>query len=235
MTEKPAVLKRMIASCIPVLLLVAGPAYAADATNPPKPGEGRGFVLGVGFGAARVDFGGAEDLALVIGGPTGTLTFPSGGGTIEVRRGQIVSRSLVPADAEGVVPIPSNENGLGISFQAGWSFSPRFAALLDFDIAGKLHDSFDNFIVGIVARYSPTSRVWIEAGPAFGELRYGSSGSVVHDFAGRGSGVLVGVGVAIVKRPVWYLDVQARAGTLWYEQFRATNVSAQLGVSRRRS
>jgi hypothetical protein len=228
-------MKPMIGRCLGALMLVAVPASAADATNPITPREGRGFVLGMGFGAARVDFGGAEDLALVIGGPTGTLTFPSGGGTIEVRRGQIVSRSLVPADAEGIVPIPSNENGLGISFQAGWSFSPRVAALLDFDIAGKLQDSFDNFVVGFVARYSPTSRLWIEAGPAFGELRYGSSGSVVHDFAGRGSGVLVGVGVAIVKRPVWYLDVQARVGTLWYEQLRATNVSAQLGISRRRS
>ena len=233
-TSKVAAMKPVIGSCLGVLLLAAVPSHAADATTSPKPREGRGFVLGFGFGAARVDFGGAEELALVIGGSTGTLTFPSGGGTIEVRRGQIVSRSLVPADAASVVPIPSSENGLGISFQAGWSFSPRFAALLDFDIAGKLHDSFDNFIVGIVARYSPTSRLWIEAGPAFGELRYGSSGSVVHDFAGRGTGVLLGVGVAIVKRPVWYLDVLARAGTLWYEQLRATNISAQLAISRRR-
>jgi hypothetical protein len=34
---------------------------------------------------------------------------------------------------------------------------------------------------------------------------------------------------------MWMLDLQARSGTLWYEQFRSTNLSVQLGIIRRRS
>jgi hypothetical protein len=228
-------MKPMIGRCLGVLMLVAVPASAADATNPATPREGRGLVFGVGLGPGRISFGGAQSLVLVIGGPTGTLTFPYGGGTIELRAGEVVSRSLVPVGAEGVVPIPSVQNGVGGSLHFGWSFSRRFAALLDFDVVGSWDNGFDQLVGGPVARYSPTSRLWIEAGPAFGEVRYALADSVVEDVAGRGSGVLVGAGVAIVRKPTWLLDVEARVATLWYDKLRATNLSAQLAVSRRRS
>jgi hypothetical protein len=228
-------MKSSIGPYLAVALLVAVPTSAADATNPTTPREGRGFMFGVGLGPGRISFGGAQSLVLVIGGPTGTLTFPLGGDTIELRSGQVVPRSLVPVGIEGVVPIPSNQNGAGLSLHVGWSFSRRFAALLDFDVVGGWDNSFDQLVGGPVARYSPTSRLWIQAGPAFGEVRYGFADSVVEDVAGRGTGVLVGAGVAIVRKPMWLLDVEARVATLWYEQLRATNLSVQLAVSRRRS
>jgi hypothetical protein len=227
-------MKPMIGRCLGLLMLVAVPALAADATNA-TPREGRGLVFGVGLGPGRISFGGAQSLVLVIGGPTGTLTFPLGGDTIELRSGQVVPRSLVPVGIEGVVPIPSNQNGAGGSLHFGWSFSRRFAALLDFDVVGSWDNGFDQLVGGPVARYSPTSRLWIEAGPAFGEVRYALADSVVEDVAGRGSGMLVGAGVAIVRKPVWLLDVEARVATLWYDKLRATNLSAQLVISRRRS
>lgn len=221
---------RLIGSWVAVLLLGAVPAHAADATNPTPQGEGRGFMFGLGLGPGRVSFSGAENLAVVIGGPTRRRTVSYLGTTFEVATGEVVSRSLVPADAERIVPIPSSDNGLGLSLHVGWSYSPRWAALLEFDGSGG-YEGFTNYVGGLVARYSPASRVWIEAGPAFGDLGYDSNVNI----EGVGVGALVGAGVEMVKKPKWRLDLQVRAGTLWYRQFRATNTSAQLGISRRRS
>ena len=47
--------------------------------------------------------------------------------------------------------------------------------------------------------------------------------------------VLVAGGVVLLRKPKLLLDIQVRSGTLWYDQFRATNLSVQLGVMRRRS
>ena len=227
-------MKRMIGSCLAVLSLVAAPTHAAEAPNPPMPGDGRGFMFGLGLGPGRVSFGGAKDLAVVIGGPTRRRTVNLYGTTFEVATGEVVSRTLVPADAESIVPMPSTDSGLALSLHVGWSYSPRWAALFEFDGAGGYEDSFTNFIGAFVARYSPASRVWVEAGPAFGDLGYNLNGSLV-DIEGVGGGALVGAGVEIVKKPKWRLDVEVRAGTLWYREFRATNISAQLAISRRRS
>jgi hypothetical protein len=220
-------MKRMIGSCLAVLLLVAGPAYAAD---PPQPGNGRGWMFGLGLGPGRVSFGGAKDLAVVIGGPTRRRTVSYLGTSFEVTTGEVVPRMLIPADAESIVPIPSVESGLAVSLHVGYSYSPRWAALFEMDGAGGYEDSFTNFMGAFVARYSPASRVWIEAGPAFGNLTYNNV-----DIEGLGAGGLVGAGLEIVKRPKWRIDVELRAGTLWYREFRATNLSAQLAIGRRRS
>jgi hypothetical protein len=215
-------------------MAVAWQAHAAEPSSPPKPHEGRGFMFGAGFGPSQMRFRGAEDLVLVVGGPTGTITFPHGGGTLELRSGEIVSRTLVPPGIAGVVPFPARQNGAALSLQFGWSFSRRLAVLLDFDVGGGWDNSFNHLVGGPQLRYSPSSRLWIEAGYASGELTYGFSKSVAQ-IPGTGRGIFVAAGVPLVRRTMWMLDLQARSGTLWYEQFRATNLSVQLGIIRRRS
>jgi hypothetical protein len=233
----PSVPKRIGVTFLAVLLLVAGPSHASDPASPTQAREGRGWMFGFGVGPGRVGFGGAEDLAVVVGGPTRLRTFGLFGATLDVfdvSTGEVVPRTLVPADAESILPIPSSENGMAVSLHVGWSFSRRWATLFDFDVAGGYDDSFMNYMGGFVARYSPASRIWIEAGPAFGNLGYGSGGSIV-DIKGVGTGGLAAVGVELVQRPKWRLDLEVRAGTLWYREFRATNLSAQLAIGRRRS
>jgi hypothetical protein len=192
-------------------------------------------MFGVGLGPSQLRFDGAEDLALVIGGTTGTLTVPLGGTSFELRAGQVVPRALVAAAPDLVVPIPTRQDGAAFSLQFGWSFSQRFAVLADFDANGGWSDSFSHLLAGLVLRYSPASRLWLEAGPAAGDLSYGFGQSIAENVAGSGTGILVGGGVALVRKPMWMLDLQARYGTLWYEHFRATNLSVQLGIIRRRS
>jgi hypothetical protein len=53
-----------------------------------------------------------------------------------------------------------------VSLQFGWSFSRRFAVLLDFDVGGGWDNSFNHLIGGPHLRYAPSSRIWIEAGYA---------------------------------------------------------------------
>lgn len=216
-------------------MAVASQARAWEPSNPPKPREGRGFVFGMGLGPSQIRFGRAEDLALVIGGATGTLTLPYAGTSFELRAGRVVPRALVDAAPDLLVPIPSSQDGAALSLQFGWSFSRRFALLVDIDGSGGWSDSFSHLLGGFVMRYSPAPRLWLEAGPASGDLSYGFGKSIAQDVAGRGTGILVGAGVALVRKPMWMLDLQARSGTLWYEQFRATNLSVQLGIIRRRS
>jgi len=146
-----------------------------------------------------------------------------------------VEGALLPTDAEGLVPIPARQNGVALSVQIGWSFSRRFALLAEFDINSGWSDSFNQVNGGLTLRYSPTARLWLEAGPATGDLAYGSAGSVAQNVAGTGSGFLVAGGVVLLRKPKLLLDIQVRSGTLWYDQFRATNLSVQLGVMRRRS
>jgi hypothetical protein len=191
-------------------------------------------MFGMGLGPSQIRFGGAEDLALVIGSATGTLTLPRGG-TFELRAGQVVPRALVDVAPDRLVPIPSRQDGAALSLQIGWSFSRRFALLVDIDDSGGWSDSFSHLLGGVVMRYSPAPRLWLEAGPASGDVSYGFGKSIAQNVAGRGTGILVCAGVALVRKPMWMLDLQARSGTLWYEQFRATNLSVQLGIIRRRS
>ena len=214
-------------------LALALPAHAADPSNASTPREGRGFMFGVALGPSQMRLSGAEDLALVVGGVTETITFPYGGGTLESRSGEIVSRTPVPPGTIGVVPFPARQNGATVSLQFGWSFSRRFAVLLDFDFGGGWDNSFNHLIGGPHLRYSPSSRLWLEAGYASGELTYGFSKSVVH-IPGTGQGMFGAAGVPLVRKAMWMLDLQARSAYMWYDRFRTTNLSLQVGVMRRR-
>lgn len=219
-----------------LLMALALQAHAADPPDPPKPREGRGFVFGLSLGPTRSRFNGAEDLALVFGDVTGVIILnPLTGQTLNVRSGQLVPRALVAANPEHVVPLPSSQDGVTLSLQVGWSASRRFALLADFDLGGAWGDSFTHVNGAALARYSPSSRLWVEAGPTSGELSYGYQDSVVQNIAGTGKGVLFGAGFVLLRKPIWLLDLQARSSMLWYDQLRATNVSVQIGVLRRRS
>jgi len=69
-----------VGACIGFAMAVASQARASEPSSPPKPRVGRGFMFGVGLGPSQMRFSGAEDLALVIGGPTETITLPHGAG-----------------------------------------------------------------------------------------------------------------------------------------------------------
>jgi len=226
--------RRLVVTCGGLMMAVALCARAEDPPAPAEPREGRGFVIGGSLGPGRLNFGGAEGLVLVIGESIGTIDL-GGGQSLDARAGKIVPRALLPADAEGLIPIPARQNGFALSAQIGWSFSRRFALLAEFDINGGWSDSFNQVNEGLALRYSPTPRLWLEAGPARGNLAYGFAESVAQDVAGAGSGFLVAGGVVLLRKPKLLLDIQVRSGTLWYDQFRATNLSVQLGVMRRRS
>lgn len=229
-------MKASISVSIGLVMSLACSASAGEA--------GRGLVFGIGLGPAQTSFSDAANLSFAVGPAVGMDGYCSYGYCTfsERRLGRVVPRNSVPADAARVVPLPAREKGMGVSFVFGWAFSPKLAALADGDLAGGLGaESFDNELVGFVLRYSPRPRLWVEAGPAFGELAYHydsqsfDNGSV--DRAGRteGEGALVAAGVELVRKEKWRLDLQARVGAMWYEHHRATNFSLQLGVSRRRS
>lgn len=219
--------------CAGLMILLAARAGASEGACPPS--EGRGWIFGAGLGGGAINFDGAADLAAVIGGPIGTLTIPFGGQTITLRSGQIVSRDFVPLAGDRLVPIPSHQQSGVLSLQVGRSLSRRMALLADIDLMAGWNDSFSDGVVGFVGRYSPASRFWLEAGPAFGDLSYGLGRSVAQNLSGTGGGVLAAAGVVVTQKPKWQMDVQGRVGVLWYDQFRATNISVQLGVMRRRS
>ena len=218
------------------MMALALRANAADPPAPAKPREGRGFIIGGGLGPSRLNFGGAEGLVLMTGKSIGTIVLLPSGETLDRRAGRILPRALVPADAEGVVPIPARQDGAALSLQLGWSFSRRFAILADFDINAGWGDSFNQIVGAGVLRYSPTPRLWLQAGPATGDLSYGfSTRSVAQDVAGTGAGFLVAGGLVVLQKPRLLLDLQARCGTVWFDQFRGTSLSVQVGIMRRRS
>ena len=228
--------KLTVCAGIGLLMVLAFEARAADPPNPPKQREGRGFVVGMSLGPTRSRFSGAEDLALVFGDVVGTIPLCCvGGTTVDVRFGQLVPRSLLPANPEHVVPLPSSQDGATVSLQIGWSASRRLALLADFDLGGAWGDSFTHLNGAAVARYSPGSRLWLEAGPTSGDLSYGYKDSVIQNIAGTGKGLLLGAGFVLLTKPIWQLDLQVRWSTLWFDQFRTTHVSGQLGILRRRS
>ena len=216
-----------------LLIALATHALASDPSPVPTPHEGRGFVFGIGLGPSQMRFGGADGLALVIGGPTGTIPL-LGGESLVARSGEIVPLALVLPGADGVVPIPKSQGGAAVSLQFGWSFSRRLALLADVEANGGWDNSFNHVVGGLPVRYSPVWRLWVQAGPAAGAVKYGFSNSVV-DFSGTGKGFLVAAGVILVRRPMWLLDLQARSLPLWYERCSAPSLSVQLGIIRRRS
>src|SRR6266545_3225797 len=127
-TPREGRMKRALVVTFGLLMAVALRAQAEDPPPPAEPREGRGFVVGGSLGPGRINFGGAEGLVLVIGESIGTIEL-GGGQSLDARAGKVVPRALLPADAEGLIPIPARQNGFALSAQIGWSFSRRLALL----------------------------------------------------------------------------------------------------------
>jgi opacity protein-like surface antigen len=143
-----------------------------------------------------------------------------------------VTLASVPGAAL-VVPLPAGEGAGGLSMHAGYAVSRRVAILLDVGIAGGLDESDFNHAVGaFVVRVWPASRIWLEAGPAVGDLGYGAEGSVVKGQSITGTGVAGRAGVSVLRRPTWSLDLEARYSRIGYDGFRADTLTFGIGASR---
>jgi hypothetical protein len=191
-----------------------------------------------------MDFSDADRLALFVGPPTGTEGGCSFGTCFftQVRSARVAPRGAVVPGAERVVAIPATESVGSLSVVAGWSFSSRIAALLDVELASRWKgDGFEHVLGGVVLRYSPAWRLWVEAGPSFGDLEYifnsGTFELGLTNEAARvhGEGVLAAAGYEIAKKRTWRVDLQVRGSAMWYDELRTTTVSVQVGIHRRRS
>jgi hypothetical protein len=97
------------------------------------------------------------------------------------------------------------------------------------------NDGFNQLIAAAVVRYSPASRLWVEAGPAAGDMAYGYKGGATAQGSITGNGFAVAAGIRVVQRDKWSLDVQGRYGRIWYDGFEASNVSFGFSAGRTRS
>jgi hypothetical protein len=211
------------------------PAMAVAQEQAPRRSSGRGFVFGGSLGGGQLSFPGGGDRALAIGPVVEHQTFAVWGTstTTDVRDAMVVRAGEDVPGAERVVPLPAHEGAGSLSMSGGYAFNRRVAVLLDVEVSGGLGASDFNHAVGSFAvRYWPTYRVWAEAGPAFGDLGYGMENSTVRSGAITGDGIHGAVGVALVRKPKWSLDVQARFSTIWYDGFRATTAGIAFGASR---
>lgn len=217
-----------------VLVLLCGLASSAGAEDASS-SEGRGWIFGGGITSGTIAFPGAEDLAVAVG-PVDRVEALFLGPAIGERRIEIIDASAPPPPATvHVAPFPASTAGVGFTLHGGYAFSSRVALLADCELMASTSDGFGNMVGAVVVRYRPLDRVWIEAGPATGDLSYGfeDTGSVSGSVKGRG--FLAAGGISVLKKERWTLDLQARYGKIWYEAFRARNVSVGLSIGRVRS
>jgi hypothetical protein len=220
---------RVAAFTLMVALAWAGSALGQDESGP---SSGRGWIWGGGISGGRLGFPGGEDVVLAVSEVTGELTVA--GETFVVRTGEVVDASGTAATgATRVAPLPSREPSAGFSFHVGYAFSRRAALILQAELVAGVRSGFSSAQGGLVLRVWPASRLWLEAGPASGDLRYGYEGAVVEEFTDTGYGVRTGAGFTVLRKPRWGLDIEARLGTLAFEGFRATSVTVGLSASSR--
>jgi hypothetical protein len=215
------------------VLSVAAFAGAQDSAEPP---ETRGWIFGGGISAGTMAFPGAEDEAVAVGDVTDGIVLPYGVGLIGQRSILLVDRSAVPpAGTVFTALFPRSASGAGATLHGGFAFSPRIALLLDMEMLAPKSAGFNHAIFAAVVRYWPARRVWIEAGPATGDIGYSVDNTGTNPGSITGSGVLAAAGVAVAKKRTWTVDMQARYGQIWYNGFQARNLSLGLSVGRVRS
>jgi hypothetical protein len=209
-------------------LVLGGAVHGQDREGPPS---GRGWIWGGGISGGWLGVPGGRGVALAVGEVTGG--FILAGETFEVRAGEMVdAAAAAPADTTRLAPLPSSEASAGFSFHGGYAFSRRAAVLLHVQLVAGVESGFSTAMGGLMLRVWPTSRLWVEAGPASGDLSYGYEGGVVQEFA-TGHGVRTGAGVTVLQKPRWALDLEARFGTLSFDGVRATSVGVGLSASSR--
>ena len=215
-----------------LLCSLAAPAGAEDRNS----ADGKGWIFGGGITGGSMGFTGAEGLAVAVGPVDHVEILLFGGRGVAERRLQVIDADATPP--EGTVHVarfPDSTAGGAVTLHGGYAFSPTVALLADLEVMGSAHDGFGNAIFAAVLRYRPARRVWIEAGPAAGDLSYGyeDTGSVSNSVTG--TGFLAAGGISVLKKERWTLDVQARYGKIWYEAFQARNLSLGLSIGRVRS
>ena len=204
-----------------------------------KKSAGTGFFWGAGLTGGQLGFQGAEGLRVAVGDVSEYRAYPYAG-VIEVRDAAVVESGAVPADAVRVEAFPSGEPSAGLAAQAGWAFSRRLAVVFDLELLGNVRGGFSQFVGGISLRCSPSSRLWVAAGPSLAQVVYGYKdpaspfSTTTADQAITGQGVQVAAGLALVSRPLWALELQGRFAENGFEQgFRTRSFSAGLAYSRR--
>jgi hypothetical protein len=215
-----------------LLVALAASAGAQDASAP----GGKGWIFGGGLTAGTTAFTGAEGLAVALGPVVEVHVSPVAGSVMEERRLDLIDASTPPPPGTvHVAPIPRSQNGGALTVHGGYAFSPRVALLADVELLTSVDDGFGNGVFAAVMRYRAVRRVWIEAGPARGDLSYGYgvSGSEANRITG--TGFLGAAGISILAKERWTLDVQARYARVWYPGFQARNASFGLSVGRVRS
>ena len=219
---------RLLVSGLLLLPVVA----AAQGEGPKSPPGGSGFLFGAAVGGGRLGFPGGEGLVLALG-PAASRENVAGTGEVRVRGAKVVRAGEAPAGAEILVPLPAGEGAGGFSMHGGYAFNRRVAVLLDVGVSGGLSTSDFNHAVGsLLVRLWPTSRLWVEAGPAFGDLGFGSEGSVVRSGSITGAGFQGVAGVSVLRKPRWSFDVEARYGRIGYDGFSATTFTLGFAASR---
>jgi hypothetical protein len=216
-------------------VLLCGLAASAGAEDLGAP-SGKGWIFGCGITAGTTSFTGAEGLAVAVGPVVELQVLPFGGGVVEERRLDLIDASASPpAGTVHVARFPRAQGGGALTFHGGYAFSPRVALLADVEVMTSVDDGFGNGVFAMVLRGRPVRRVWIEAGPAGGDLSYGYQGAGSKSNSITGSGFLAAGGISVLARERWTLDVQARYAKVWYPGFQARNVSVGLSVGRVRS
>jgi hypothetical protein len=206
-----------------------------DRPVPDAEAEARqGWIIGGGVTDGRMSFVGAEGKAVAVGPVTSFVD--SAGAIIPRRPLQVIDASATPPpDTVHVVPFPDSVGGTGANVHLGWAFSPRLAILGAGDFMESDDTDFGTTVLSAVVRYRPVSRVWIEAGPAWGDIRYSFQHGQSEPNSITGEGFVAAAGVSILAKPKWTLDVQGRYGHIWYEGFQGRNLSFGLSVGRIRS
>jgi hypothetical protein len=214
-----------LAVAVALVVAVAAPAQA---------GEDRGWIFGGGVTFGELGFTNSVGKGVALG-PVNGYSLEYGGEITEHRDLHVYDQNVPPpAEAERIVPFPRSAGGAGASFHMGYAFNPRLAVLADFEVLAPYSEGFNQLVAAAVVRYSPAPRLWVEAGPAGSDIRYGYDGGVA-DGEISGAGVMAGIGVNVVQKPKWTLGLQARYSRLWYDGFETSSLSFGLSAGRVRS
>jgi len=217
------------------LVLVAGllllPVVTSAQSQKARP-AGRGFFYGGAIGGGRLSFPGGGGRALALSAVVGEKPVPGTSSAVGVRDATVVAAGEDAPGAERIVPLPAHEGAGGFSMHAGYAFNRRVAVLMDLGICGGLSSADFNHAVGaLLVRFRPTSRLWLEAGPALGDLGYGSDNTVVRSGAITGTGLQGTAGVSVVRRAKWSLDIKAGFSSIGYDGFRVETATLGIGAS----
>jgi hypothetical protein len=108
--------------------------------------------------------------------------------------------------------------GGGIALAAGIRLHRRVALVFDLGMMAQSDGLGDSGRRGglqtVGLQFSPWSRLWLRAGGGVGWLTYSGGTDDAYHRNGLGPAALVAVGVQLLARPDWSLDVQLRSAAM---------------------